>query len=61
MHCAGMASSLSGSLRVLHCPDTDAVESSCISLALSLFGSLVLHWHGAELVWKPSSVALAWH
>ena len=31
-------------------------------MALSSFGNLhVLRWHGTELIWEPSCVALAWH
>ena len=34
----------------------------CADMASSLFGSLhVLRWHGTELIWEPSRVALAWH
>ena len=31
----------------------------CADMASSLFGSLhVLRWHGTELIWEPSCVAL---
>ena len=34
----------------------------CADMASNLFGSLhVLRWHGTELIWEPSCVALAWH
>ena len=36
-------------------------EFHTFRMALGLFGSHhVLHWHGTELVWEPSRVALAW-